>query len=111
MRKLRDFDMELRVLADKVSQLKERRVRQLGLLVAATGADALDADMLAGVLLDAASMNDSTVKEGWRERGARFFHGKVRRPAQRPQPHTGAGAPHGRGAASACGGEGAHRHE
>ena len=48
MRKPRDFDSELKALADKAKQLKERRVRDLGALVAATGADALDAETLAG---------------------------------------------------------------
>ena len=43
MRKPRDFDSELKALADKAKALRERRVRQLGELVSATGADALDA--------------------------------------------------------------------
>ena len=55
MRKPRDFDSELKALADKAKQLKERRVRDLGALVTATGADTLDADVLAGALLDAAA--------------------------------------------------------
>ncbi len=101
MRKPRDFDTELRTLADKVSRLKERRVRQLGELVAATGADALDADMLAGALLDAASTADATVKEGWRGRGVSFFQGRTRKPARRPQRHAVGGVSHDGGAASA----------
>ena len=52
MRKPRDFDSELKALADKARQLKERRVRQLGELVLATGADALDPDELADALLE-----------------------------------------------------------
>jgi DNA-binding protein H-NS len=51
MRKPRDFDAELQALEHKARNLKERRVRQLGELVAATGADALDAETLAGGLL------------------------------------------------------------
>ncbi|MDJ0977171.1 MAG: conjugal transfer protein TraD [Erythrobacter sp.] len=78
MRKPRDFDSELKALADKAKQLKERRVRDLGALVTATGADALDADVLAGVLLDAASNTDKATGEGWRKRGAAFFQGKSR---------------------------------
>ena len=35
MRKPRDFDSELKALADKAKQLKERRVRDLGALVTA----------------------------------------------------------------------------
>ena len=101
MRKPRDFDTELKVLADKVSRLKERRVRQLGELVAATGADALDAELLAGALLDALSMTDATVKEGWRRRGASFFQGKARKSAQRPLRHASGGVSHDGGAVSA----------
>ncbi|MEP7005091.1 MAG: conjugal transfer protein TraD [Sphingomonas bacterium] len=81
MRKPRDFDSELKSLADKARQLKERRVRQLGELVAATGADTLDTDLLAGALLDMVAMKDAATKEGWRKRGAAFFHGKARKPA------------------------------
>ncbi|OYX65785.1 MAG: conjugal transfer protein TraD [Sphingomonadales bacterium 32-64-17] len=85
MRKPRDFDTELKVLADKAKALKERRVRQLGELVAATGADALDADLLAGALLDAVAMKDAAAKEGWRKAGAAFFCGKQRKPASRSE--------------------------
>ncbi|WP_416831445.1 MAG: conjugal transfer protein TraD [Erythrobacter sp.] len=78
MRKPRDFDSELKALADKAKQLKERRMRDLGALVTATGADALDADVLAGALLDAAANNEKAIGEGWRKRGAAFFQGKSR---------------------------------
>lgn len=81
MRKPRDFDSELKALADKARLLKERRVRQLGDLVVATGADALDADMLAGALLDAAGMKDAARKEAWRKNGSAFFLGKAGTPA------------------------------
>ena len=84
MRKPKDFDSELKALADKARQLRERRVRQLGELVAATGADALDADLLAGALLDAVAGKDAATKEGWRKAGAAFFQGKTRQPAPRP---------------------------
>lgn len=83
MRRPRDFDTELKALADKARQLKERRVRQLGELVLATGADALDADLLAGALLDAAGTKDAGKKEGWRQRGAAFFLGRTRTAAPR----------------------------
>lgn len=84
MRKPKDFDSELKALADKAKDIKERRVRQLGELVAATGADALDAELLAGALLGAAAMKDAATKEGWRKAGAAFFQGKARQPAPRP---------------------------
>ena len=84
MRKPKDFDSELKALADKAKAIKERRVRQLGELVAATGADALDAELLAGALLGAAAMKDAATKEDWRKAGAAFFQGKARQPAPRP---------------------------
>lgn len=85
MRKPKDFDSELKGLADKAKAINERRVRQLGELVAATGSDALDADLLAGALLHTAAMKDAATKEGWRKMGAAFFQGKVRQPAPRPE--------------------------
>lgn len=84
MRKPRDFDSELKALADKAKALRERRVRQLGELVTATGADALDADVLAGALLHAVTVKDAATKEGWRKAGAAFFLGKGGKPAGGP---------------------------
>lgn len=101
MRKPRDFDSELKALADKAKQLKERRVRQLGELVVATGADVLDADILAGALLDAAGMKDAATKEAWRKRGAAFFLGKARTSTPRPERDAQSAFPLGGGAASA----------
>jgi|TARA_R100000501_G_scaffold18455_3_gene39083 hypothetical protein len=101
MRKPRDFDSELKALADKAKQLKERRVRDLGALVTATGADALDADVLAGVLLDAAANTDKATAEGWRKRGAAFFQGKSRDTANGPRQQQEGTLPLDGGAASA----------
>lgn len=101
MRKPRDFDSELKALAYKARQLKERRVRQLGELVAATGADTLDADLLAGALLDAVAMKDAAAKEGWRKRGAAFFQSKARKPAPGAQRQPSGTLPLDGGAASA----------
>jgi len=78
MRKPRDFDAELRALEDKAKSLKERRVRQLGELVAATGADALDAETLAGGLLAMMEAGDPARKESWRKRGQAFFQRRPR---------------------------------
>jgi len=69
MRKPRDFDSELKALADKARQLKERRLQQLGELVIATGADATDAETLAGALLVIAETSEAQRKEAWRKRG------------------------------------------
>ena len=101
MRKPRDFDSELKALADKAKQLKERRVRDLGALVTATGADALDADVLAGALLDAATNTDKATGEGWRKRGAAFFQGKPRDTSSGPRQQPEGTLPLDGGAASA----------
>jgi len=78
MRKPRDIDAELKALAEKAKQLKERRVLQLGELVIAAGAESLDAETLAGALLVIAETNDPAKKESWRKRGAAFFQSKGR---------------------------------
>ena len=85
MRRPRDFDAELKALSDKAKTLKDRRVKQLGELVLATGADTLDADILAGVLIDAVQTGDQAVTEGWRRRGAEWFLGKGRGAADGPR--------------------------
>ena len=79
MRKPRDIDSELKALEAKAKTLKERRVRQFGELVIATGADALEADMLAGALLGVVATKDAAAKEGWRKAGAGFFQRTARR--------------------------------
>lgn len=101
MRKPRDIDSELKALADKAKLLKERRVRQLGELVIATGADTLDADMLAGVLLGAAANKDASAKEAWRRAGAAFFQRLARKPASRSGRGNEGAAPRDSDAASA----------
>lgn len=79
-RKPRDIDAELKALQDKAKTLKAKRLVQFGELVVATGADALDAETLAGVLLAAIEQKQSETKEAWRRRGAAFF---LRRPARK----------------------------
>ena len=76
MRKPRDYDAELKALTDKARQLKSRKQSQLGELVMAAGADALNAEELAGALLAIATTTDSARREAWRKRGAAFFSGK-----------------------------------
>jgi len=101
MHKPRDFDSELKALADKAKQLKERRVRDLGALVTATGAGALDAEVLAGVLLEAVANTDKATGEGWRKRGATFFRGATRGTASGPRQPPEGTLPLDGGAASA----------
>ncbi len=84
MRKTRDYDAELRALNDKAKALKAKKVQQLGELVTSTGADALDLDVLAGVLI-AAVEADAEAKEAWRVKGAAFFQRKGRKATLRPR--------------------------
>jgi hypothetical protein len=79
MRKPRDIDSELKALAERAKQLKERRVQQLGELVIATGGDAMDAETLAGALLSVVETTDAARKETWRKRGIAFFQGTARK--------------------------------
>ncbi len=81
MRKPRDFDAELKALGDKASALKSRKVRQLGELVIATGADSFSADELAGALVVLAETKDAGKREAWARRGAAFFQVRARRNA------------------------------
>jgi hypothetical protein len=79
MRKVRDYDAELKTLNDRARLLKARKVEQLGQLVTATGADALDVETLAGALLDAIAVNDAGVREAWRAKGQAFFQRRGRK--------------------------------
>ena len=105
VRKPRDYDAELKALDDKARSLRDRKQRQFGGLVSATGADTLPLDVLAGALIWAVEVADQETKEGWRRRGVAFF-----RPARRPLRGAAAGAAGGPesygGAPSLFGGKG-----
>ena len=73
MKKPRDFDAQLKALHEKAKQLKDRKIRQYGDLVIATGADALDIETLAGALVLITEQADSARKESWRRKGEAFF--------------------------------------
>src|ERR1043166_8237401 len=92
MRKPRDFDAELKALEDKARGLKTRKVRQLGELVIATGADTLTANELAGALVVLAETKEAGKREAWARRGAAFFQGRSGRSAPATNRDTG-GAP------------------
>lgn len=77
MRKPRDIDAELLALAERAKGLKSRKVIQLGELVIATGADALEPEVLAGALLAAAGSKELTAIGTWRRRGGVFFQGSA----------------------------------
>ena len=80
MRKVRDYDAELKALKDRERALKARKVEQLGALVVATGADALDLEVIAGMLRHGVmEARVNAVKESWREDGAMFLRGRGRK--------------------------------
>ena len=99
MRKVRDYDAELKALGDKARTLKARKVQQLGELVTTTGADALDLDVLAGALLAAVASASTEEKEAWRSRGAAFFQGRGRKGSRRAAGNAESGNETGTGEA------------
>ena len=104
MRKVRDYDAELKALNDKARTLKAKRVEQLGLLVTATGADALEAEILAGVLLDAIASKDVSALAAWRAKGAVFFQRRGRKGGATATGGSGAQTERGGDAAGGSGG-------
>ncbi|TPG39752.1 conjugal transfer protein TraC [Sphingomonas koreensis] len=102
MRKVRDYDAELKALDDKAKRLKERKLQQLGELVIACRADTISIEHLAGALLAAVDVNDAAAKEACRVRGAAFFRGSTRNKAGgRAGPKPGHASSTGSGAQSA----------
>ena len=85
MRKPRDFDAQLKALNEKAKQLRDRKIRQYGDLVIATGADALDIETLAGALVLITEQADAARKESWRRKGEAFFRKQQIPTAQQPQ--------------------------
>lgn len=83
MRKVRDFDAELKALNERAKLLRQRKIQQFGELVEATGADALDPDLLAGALLAAVAEKDKAVMTAWSTRGAQFFRETSRKSSRR----------------------------
>ena len=92
MRKPRDFESALRALTDKTKALKENKRRQLGELIVATGADALDMETLAGGVLTMVGTADAVQKESWRKRGAAFFRGPAQQSAHKSRGDTKGGS-------------------
>jgi len=83
MRKVRDFDAELKALNDRAKLLKQRKIQQFGELIEATGADTLEPDLLAGALLAVVGETDKATTTKWSARGAQFFRETSRRSSRR----------------------------
>ena len=100
MRKVRDYDAELKALSDKARLIKARKVEQLGALVVATGADALDLEVIAGMLRQGVmEAKLDSVKESWRAEGATFLKSRGRK-GNAPAGGDGSGAGEERGGAA-----------
>ncbi len=83
MRKVRDFDTELKALNDRAKLLRSRKIQQFGELIEATGADALEPDLLAGALLAVVAEKDRAITGAWSTAGAHFFRATARRSSRR----------------------------
>ena len=83
MRKVRDFDAELKALNERSKLLRSRKIQQFGELIEATGADALEPDLLAGALLNVVAEKSQATTAAWRNAGAAFFRETSRRPSRR----------------------------
>jgi hypothetical protein len=59
----------------RLPELAIRKNKLLGDVVAATGADHLPLDILAGALLEASESDSDIQRMGWALRGAAFFSG------------------------------------
>ena len=97
MRKVRDFDAELKALNERSKLLRSRKIQQFGELIEATGADALEPDLLAGALLSVVVEKDQAITAAWSNAGAEFFRETSRRPSRRAR-----GTREGSEAASDC---------
>lgn len=78
MRRPKDFDAQLKALADKAKALKDNKLHRLGELVVATGADAIDPETLAGALLAITATKDPVQRAAWKKAGGEMFRKGVR---------------------------------
>src|SRR3546814_18646724 len=76
MRKVRDFDSELKALNERTKLLQQRKVQQFGELVEAPEADAIDPDILAVALLAAVAEKDNTQLDNGRPPARDFFRAR-----------------------------------
>ena len=73
MRRPKDFDAQLKALADKAKTLKGNKLHRLGELIVATGADTLDMETLAGGLLAITATKDAAQRAAWKKAGEEMF--------------------------------------
>jgi hypothetical protein len=78
MRRPKDFDAQLKTLAEKAKTLKDNKLHRLGELVVATGADTIDMETLAGGLLAMTATKDPAQRTAWKKAGEEMFRKGVR---------------------------------
>jgi hypothetical protein len=78
IRRPKDFDAQLKALAEKAKALKDNKLHHLGELVVATGADTIDPETLAGGLLAITLTKDPTQRAAWKKAGEEMFRKGVR---------------------------------
>lgn len=100
MRKVRDYDSELKALEERTRLLRQRKIQQFGELIEATGADALDPDRLAGALLAATLEKNEATIAAWTNSGARFLARSSRSHSRRASPNRKSDGKASSGAAS-----------
>ncbi len=86
MRRPRDFDAELKALNHKTQALRDAKLKRLGELVIATGADTLDIETLAGGLLAMVETRDTAQRGPWRKAGEAMFRKGKREPKSTTAP-------------------------
>ena len=84
MRKVKDYDAEMKALEEKLRALKAERVLHYGQLVLATKADQLDDETLAGLLILGVSSKKADARDGWRDKGQTFFQERGKKSRRSP---------------------------
>lgn len=93
-RKPRNYRAEWEAAQEKARDLRARHAVELGRIVQATGADALDPEVLAGILVSGVvGAREEKAREAWRDDGVRFFRKRERK--RTTGASSGAGDPPG----------------
>jgi hypothetical protein len=78
MRRPKDFDAQLKALAEKAKTIKDNKLHRLGELIVATGSDALGMETLAGGLLAITATKDAAQRAAWKKAGEEMFRKGLR---------------------------------
>jgi len=101
MRRPKDFDAQLKALAEKAKTLKDNKLYRLGELVVATGADTIDMETLAGGLLAMTAAKDPVQRASWKKAGEEMFRKGIRSTKAGDSGNSESAQTHNRGRTSA----------